>query len=74
MSSSDTSAALDPIFVSVAQAAHMLNIKPWSVYQILKEADCELDARYFGKRRLISVESLRQYAANLPTERPEEAS
>lgn len=70
MTSPDT-AKLEPIFVSVKQAADMLNVTPWSVYQLLGEKDCPLDSRYFGKRRLVSVASLREYAANLPTERPE---
>lgn len=71
MAQPDT-ASLEPIFVSVKQAAHMLNITPWSVYELLK--DDRLDARYHGKRRLVSVESVREYAKNLPTERPEETA
>lgn len=61
----------EPIFVSVKQAAGMLGVTPWSVYQLLGDPDCPIDNRYFGKRRLVSVDSLREYAANLPTERLE---
>lgn len=61
----------DPIFISVKQAAAMLGITPWSVWQILGDPDCPIDSRYFGKRRLVSVESLRRYAESLPKERPE---
>jgi hypothetical protein len=60
--------------VSVKQAAEMLNVTPWSVYELLKDPACTLDARYFGKRRLVSLDSVRKFAASLPTERPEEAS
>ena len=70
MSKPDTT-SLDPIFVSVKQAAEMLNVTPWSMYQLLNEPKCPVDSRYFGKRRLVNVESLREYAASLPTERPE---
>lgn len=70
--SDTTSADLDPIFVSVKKAAAMLGITPWSIYELLKTDT--LDARYYGKRRLVSVESVREYAANLPTERPDESA
>lgn len=59
--------AVGPIFVSVKKAAQMLSITTWSVYKLLDEG--AIDSRYHGKRRLVSVESLRWYAANLPTER-----
>lgn len=72
MTTADTN-SLEPIFVSVKQAAAMLNVKPWSVYQLLGEGNCPIDSRYFGSRRLVSLVSLREYAANLPTERPESA-
>jgi hypothetical protein len=65
---------VEPIFVSIRDTAKMLGITPWSVYQILKLVDCPLDARYYGKRRLVSVESIRRYAESLPTEPPEESA
>lgn len=56
------------IFVSVKQAAHMLGISPWTCYQLLD--DGEIESRYQGRRRLVSVESVRAYAEALPKERP----
>lgn len=55
----------DPIFVSVKQAAHMLAVTPWSVYQLLDSG--AIESRYHGRRRLVSVKSLHRYANNLPT-------
>lgn len=52
-----------PIFVSVKQAAQMLAISPWSCYQLLDSQ--AIESRYHGRRRLVSVESLRQYADSL---------
>lgn len=57
-----------PIFVSVKQAAQMLAISPWSCYQLLDAQ--AIDSRYQGRRRLVDVASLREYARNLPTEAP----
>lgn len=56
--------SLDPIFVSVKQAARALNISPWSCYQLLDAQ--KIESRYQGRRRLVVVESLRAYAAALP--------
>lgn len=58
-------ATITPIFVSVKQAAQMLAISPWSCYQLLDAQ--AIESRYHGRRRLVSVESLRAYAASLPT-------
>lgn len=60
--------SIDPIFVSVKEAARALNISTWSCYQLLD--DRVIDSRYQGRRRLVDVASLREYARNLPTERP----
>ncbi len=55
-----------PIFVSVKQAAQMLGVSPWTCYQLLdKQA---IESRYQGRRRLVVVESLHEFARNLPTE------
>lgn len=62
----DKSSGNTPIFVSVKEAAFMLNITPWSVYKLLDEK--AIESRYHGKRRLVVVKSLEEYAANLPTE------
>lgn len=58
---------IEPILVSVKQAADALGISTWSCYQLCDEG--LIEARYHGRRRLVVVESLRQYAAGLPTER-----
>lgn len=56
---------LDPIFVSVKEAARILGITPWSVYKLLDQR--AIVSQYHGKRRLVRVDSLREYADNLPT-------
>ena len=70
MSKPDT-AGLEPIFISVKKAADMLDVTPWSIYELLKQEPCPLVAQYFGKRRLVRLDSVRAFADNLPTERPE---
>jgi excisionase family DNA binding protein len=60
-----------PIFVSVKQAAQMLNLTTWSVYKLLD--DQAIESRYHGRRRLVSVESVHAYAESLPTEPAESA-
>jgi hypothetical protein len=62
-------ALVDPIFVSVKQAAHMLAVSPWTCYQLLEAQT--IASQYQGRRRLVLLSSLREYAANLPTARPE---
>ena len=72
MAPADTSSDLEPIFISVKKAAEMIGVKPWTFWnQILNDPDCTIDTRYFGRRRLVVLQSLREYAANLPTERQE---
>jgi excisionase family DNA binding protein len=58
---------IDPFFVSVKQAAVLLNISPWSCRQLLDAG--EIESRYQGRRRLVVVESLKRYAEALPTTR-----
>jgi hypothetical protein len=58
--------SVTPIFVSVKQAADMLAISPWSMYQLLDEGSVK--SQYKGRRRLVQVASLKEYADNLPTE------
>ena len=64
-----TAENLAPIFVSVKDAAALLGISPWSMYQLLD--DGKVESRYQGRRRLVVLTSLREHAANLPAERPE---
>lgn len=60
-----TTVGIEPIFISIKEAANALCLSSWDVY---KMCDAGLiDARYQGCRRLVVVESLRRYAANLPT-------
>lgn len=63
--------SIDPIFISVKQAAEALGVSTWQLYQTLNDENPPIESRYFGRRRLVVVESLRRYAASLPTERPE---
>lgn len=46
----------------------MLGLSNWSVYKLLDKG--HIESRYKGSRRLVVVESVRQYVAGLPTERP----
>ena len=54
----------DPIFISVKETARLLNLTPWSVYALLD--DQKIESRYHGRRRLVSMASVKDYAANLP--------
>jgi excisionase family DNA binding protein len=54
---------IEPIFVSVKEAAKALGISPWSCYQLLDAK--AIESKYLGRRRLVSVASLRQYATSL---------
>lgn len=63
---------VDPIFLSVKAAAQMLALSPWTCYQLLEAK--AIASVYQGRRRLVVLASLREYAANLPTLRPEATS
>jgi len=54
----------DPIFVSVAEAARLLGLSRSQTYHLL--ADDTLECRYFGKRRLVVMDSVRRFASDLP--------
>jgi hypothetical protein len=59
---------LDPIYVSVKEAARILGVSTWLMYQRL---DSQLiESRYEGRKRLVVVESLRKYAKALPDVAP----
>lgn len=61
--------SIDPIFVSVKQAAQALSLSPWVTYQLLDSG--KLRGKYHGRRRLVYVTSIREYADSLsevPTE------
>lgn len=58
------STQIQPIFVSVKEAAKILGLTTWSVYQLLDQQ--KIASQYHGRRRLVRVESLREYADSLP--------
>ena len=61
-------AELQPIFVSVKETAKILgDITTWQVYRLLDSS--EIESRYIGKRRMVVLASVQQYAEGLPTER-----
>lgn len=62
---------LDPIYVSVKEAARMLGVSTWLMYQRLDAQ--AIESRYEGRKRLVVVESLRKYAAGLPEVAPVKA-
>lgn len=64
---------IDPHYVSVDEAALFLGgISKASVYAKLDRQ--EIESRYEGRRRLVVLASLREYADGLPSVRPEVAS
>ncbi len=63
---------LDPIFVSVKDAAKALGVSTFTVYDLCDRQ--KIESRYQGRRRLVLVSSLRRYAEGLPTEPTEESA
>ena len=59
---------LDPIYVSVKEAARILGVSTWLMYQRLDQQ--LIESRYEGRKRLVVVKSLREYAAGLPEVAP----
>lgn len=57
----------EPLFVSAKEAAHLLDLSPNEVYNLLDRG--LIESRYHGKRRLVSLASVKQFADSLPTER-----
>lgn len=54
----------DPINVSVKEAARILGVSSWLMYQRL---DAQvIESRYEGRKRLVSYASLKAYAAAMP--------
>ena len=57
----------DPIFVTATEAARLLSLSQMQVYRLL---DAQLiEGRYYGKRRLVVLDSLRRFAEDLPSVR-----
>lgn len=59
---------ITPIFISVKETAKLLSLTTWSVYQLLNAG--EIVSQYQGKRRLVRLDSVHEYADNLPTSKP----
>lgn len=55
---------VDPLFVSVKEAARILGVSTWLMYQRLDQQ--LIESRYEGRKRLVSYDSLKSYAAGLP--------
>lgn len=60
---------ITPIFVSVKDAAQALGLSAWAVYKLLDKQ--VIESRYAGKKRLVLVASLHEYAAGLPATPPQ---
>lgn len=67
-------ANLAPRFTSVKNAAQYLGVSTWQMYELLNDKDRPVESQYLGRKRLVDIESLRRYADNLPTVRPETES
>jgi excisionase family DNA binding protein len=63
---------LDPIYVSVKEAARILGVSTWLMYQRLDQQ--AIESRYEGRKRLVSYASLKDYAAAMPETKADAAS
>lgn len=52
---------MEPLFVSISDAAKALSIGRTSLYELIRTG--ELETRKMGRRRLVTVASLRRLAA-----------
>lgn len=61
----------EPLLVSVKEAARLLGVSPWNVYQLLgsESEPGAIPSRYIGRRRLILKADLDKFVAGLPTAR-----
>jgi excisionase family DNA binding protein len=59
----------DPIYVSVKEAARILGVSTWLMYQRLDGQ--HIDSVYEGRKRLVDFQSLKAYAASLPSTPPQ---
>jgi excisionase family DNA binding protein len=50
--------AMDPLLISVQEAAQTLSVGRTSIYQLIKSG--ELETMKLGRRRLITIQSLRR--------------
>jgi excisionase family DNA binding protein len=63
----------EPLTVTVKAAALMLGLSNVTVYKLLDAGDIQSGYTSTG-RRLVHLDSLRGYVANLPSERPSGAA
>lgn len=64
---------LDPIFISVKEAARILSMSTWAVYSKLDQQ--VIESVYDGpKKRLVNYKSLKEYAEGLSAARPEKSA
>jgi excisionase family DNA binding protein len=61
--SGTTAPAIDPIFLSVKDAAKALSLSSKAVYRLMDQG--EIENTWHGTRRLVFTESLRAYAERL---------
>lgn len=60
---------IQPLFVSVKEAARILDLTTWSVYKLL---DAQvIKSQYQGRKRSVRLDSLTEYADGLPIVAPE---
>lgn len=62
-------AEIAPIFVEVKEAARILSLTTWSIYDLLNKG--AITGKYHGRKRLVSYASLEAYAQSLPETPPE---
>jgi len=63
---------IDPITISVKDAAAALGVAPMTIYRLCDQG--VIQSGYQGRKRLVYVASLREYADNLPTAPTEPAA
>lgn len=61
----------EPLTVTVKQAAELIGVSTWQIYQLLGQD--KIEGRYLGRKRLIMYASLKSYVEALP-EDPEDAA
>lgn len=69
MADPQTTAKVEPIFVTVQEAAAILGggTSPWTMNRLCKLN--AIESKFQGRRRMVVLASLREYADNLPSER-----
>ncbi|MBY0620614.1 MAG: helix-turn-helix domain-containing protein [Sphingomonas ursincola] len=52
--------AMDPLLISVQEAARMLAVGRTSIYELINSG--ELETKKLGRRRLVTIDSIRRVA------------